>query len=66
MLVLTRRPDDTIVLSWGGQEPLEGVVTIKILGVEGIRVKVGIDAPEYVSIVRGEVWGRSSSASPSD
>ena len=47
MLVLSRKPDESIVIS--------GQITIKILGVAGDRVKIGIDAPADISIRRAEL-----------
>ncbi len=46
MLVLTRKPQETIVLSSG--------TVFKVLGIERGRVRVGIAAPEGVRILRGE------------
>lgn len=49
MLVLRRKTHEAIVLN--------GVITIRVLGVEGDRVKLGIDAPPDVIVVRDELFG---------
>lgn len=50
MLILTRRPQETIRV---GEE-----VTITVLGVEGNKVRVGIAAPRNVTVDRQEVYER--------
>ncbi len=47
MLILTRRPDQGIVIDEN--------ITVTILAVDGDRVKVGIDAPVEVPILRSEL-----------
>lgn len=47
MLVLRRKVGESIVLA--------GVINISVLAVEGERVKIGINAPADVSIVREEL-----------
>jgi carbon storage regulator len=47
MLVLRRKNGEAIVLNQ--------VITIRVLGVEGDRVKLGIDAPPDVIVVREEL-----------
>lgn len=49
MLVLTRRPGEAILI---------GDATIKVVGVQGHRVKLGITAPDDVPITRLEVAGQ--------
>ncbi|MBM4423053.1 MAG: carbon storage regulator [Chloroflexi bacterium] len=48
MLVLTRRPDESLSIN-------SGEIIITVLGVEGDRVKLGISAPRHVSILRQEL-----------
>jgi len=48
MLVLSRRIDETIVLPDLG-------ITIKVVKVEGKTVSIGIEAPEQIQILRGEL-----------
>jgi carbon storage regulator len=54
MLVLSRRPEQSVLL---GDD-----VTIVVLGVEGDRVKLGIQAPPTVSILRGELYAQLKAA----
>jgi carbon storage regulator len=48
MLVLGRRPGESLVI--------DGDIRITILEVEGERVRIGIDAPRSVPIVRQELY----------
>ena len=47
MLVLNRRTNEKIAI--------QGNVTLTVVSIEGGRVRLGIDAPEDVPIVRGEL-----------
>jgi carbon storage regulator len=47
MLVLTRKVDDAIIIGDN--------ITLKVISIEGGIVKLGIDAPSEVSIVRSEL-----------
>lgn len=47
MLVLRRKVGESIILS--------GMISISVLAVEGERVKIGINAPTNVTIVREEL-----------
>ncbi|MEA2111400.1 MAG: carbon storage regulator CsrA [Campylobacterota bacterium] len=47
MLVLTRKTDDSIVIGDN--------ITIKVVSIEGGVVKLGIDAPNDISIMRSEL-----------
>jgi len=47
MLVLSRKPGDAIVIGGG--------VRIRVLRVEGKQVRLGIEAPDDVAIVRAEL-----------
>jgi len=47
MLILTRKKDEAMVV---GQE-----VRVKVLGVSGNQVKIGIQAPREVRIMRDEL-----------
>ena len=51
MLVLSRTPEETIVI---------GDVTIKVLQIVGNTVRIGIEAPKEVVILRGEVKDRDT------
>ena len=47
MLVLRRKIGESIIL--------DGVISVSVLAVEGERVKIGITAPQDVTIVREEL-----------
>ena len=47
MLVLTRKPDESIVI--------DGQITVRILRVKGNTIRLGIEAPNEVAIRRGEL-----------
>jgi carbon storage regulator CsrA len=51
MLVLTRRPNETIVLPGPG-------VTVRVLSARSNAVRIGIEAPPDVAVLRGEVQDR--------
>ena len=57
MLVLRRKNGEAIVLNQ--------VITIRVLAVEGDRVKLGIDAPPDVIVVREELLNEGASTLPS-
>jgi carbon storage regulator CsrA len=46
MLVITRKPNEVISLSNG--------IRISIEGIDGNRVKIGIEAPKHIGIARSE------------
>ena len=50
MLVLTRKPGETITI---GND-----IKVTILGVEGGQVRVGIAAPKEVSVHREEIYNK--------
>jgi carbon storage regulator len=50
MLILTRRVEETVRI---GDE-----VTVKVLGIKGNLVRVGINAPPDVAVHRGEIYER--------
>jgi carbon storage regulator len=54
MLVLTRRPDEEIVI--------DGGIRIVVLGVDGNRARIGIIAPPTVRVDRKEVHDRFATA----
>jgi carbon storage regulator len=57
MLILTRKIDQAIII--------QGNITVMILGVERDRVKLGIAAPESVTVLREElVEGRQDENAP--
>lgn len=50
MLVLTRRPNESIVINDN--------IIVTVLGVSGNQVRVGVKAPKDVGIDRQEIWER--------
>ena len=54
MLVLSRRPEQSFRL---GDE-----ITVTVLGVEGDRVKLGIQAPRHVVVLRQELFQQVQNA----
>lgn len=48
MLVLTRRPEESIII--GDQ------IIVTVLAVDGDKVKLGITAPREVRVLRNELW----------
>jgi carbon storage regulator len=56
VLILTRREGESLILG--------GDTVIRILGVRGNNVRVGIEAPEDVSIVRSELIAGSCDHDP--
>jgi carbon storage regulator len=54
MLVLTRKPGETVVI--------DGGITLTVLEVRNDGIRLGIDAPRTVDIHRGEVLAAVSEA----
>lgn len=54
MLVLTRRPNQSIVIG--------GNVVVTVLEVRGDQVRLGIKAPRDVDVHRDEVWAELQQA----
>ncbi|MGD0517337.1 MAG: carbon storage regulator [Thermoguttaceae bacterium] len=52
MLVLSRKPDESIVI--------DGRITITILEVRGNKIRLGIEAPKEIPIVREELIGATT------
>jgi carbon storage regulator len=50
MLILTRRVGETLMI---GDD-----VTVTVLGVKGGQVRIGVDAPDSVSVHREEIYKR--------
>lgn len=55
MLILTRKPGESLII---GDD-----ITINILGVQGNQVRIGIDAPKEVKIMRTELLEREKARS---
>jgi len=52
MLVLTRRRDESIII--------DGRITVRVLKISGGQVRLGIEAPRDVAVVRTEVLEREA------
>jgi len=51
MLILTRRPGETLIIALPTGERIE----VSVLGIKGNQVRIGTEAPEEISIVREEL-----------
>jgi carbon storage regulator len=56
MLVISRKTDQTVVL--GGQ------IVVRVLEISGGRVRLGIEAPSEVTILRGELAADAAATPP--
>lgn len=50
MLILTRRPNESLMIGGG--------IEVKVLGINGNQVRIGIDAPKDVEVHRAEIFER--------
>jgi carbon storage regulator len=50
MLILTRRPQETLVVGDN--------IKVQVLGVKGGQVRLGVEAPREVPVDREEIWVR--------
>lgn len=50
MLILTRRPDETVVI---GND-----IRVRVMGVNGNQVRIGIEAPKNIEVDREEIHER--------
>ena len=62
MLVLTRKRGEALVIG-------DDAVVVRVLDVSGDQVRLGIDAPRSVGVLREEIWlatqaNRDAAASP--
>ena len=56
MLILIRKVNQGIVITG-----VSGLATIRVLGVERDRVKIGIEAPDGIVIMREELLNKGAS-----
>ena len=56
MLVITRRPNQSLHI---GRD-----VTVTVIQVKGNDVRIAIDAPRHVRVLRGEILHRGENESP--
>jgi carbon storage regulator len=54
MLILTRRPGETLIIELPNGERID----VTVLGVKGNQVRLGTEAPDDVPIVREELLER--------
>ena len=54
MLILTRRLNETLLIGDN--------IVVKVLGIKGNQVRIGIDAPKDVSVHREEIYQRIKTA----
>lgn len=54
MLVLTRKVEESLILG--------GEIRVTVLGVSGDKVRIGVDAPQTVKILRGETVDQTKDA----
>jgi len=59
MLILTRRPGETLIIETPAGERIE----VTVLEVKGNQVKIGTDAPNEIAIVREELLEKSPTKS---
>ena len=52
MLILTRRPGETLVLETASGE----LIKVTVLGVHANQVRIGVDAPKSISVDREEIY----------
>jgi len=57
MLILTRRVGETICI---GND-----ITVTVLGVQGLQVRLGVNAPKTVAVDREEIAKRKADGAPS-
>lgn len=55
MLVLSRKMEEQIVVTIQGQ-----LVRIRVLQIDGNKVRLGIEAPPEIAVHREEVWRRQA------
>lgn len=56
MLVLTRRPGEKLLMGEGDDLiTADDLITVIVLGVKGEQVRLGIDAPKGITIMRSEL-----------
>ena len=54
MLVLTRKVEESLILG--------GEIRVTVLGISGDKVRLGVDAPQTVKILRGETVDQTKDA----
>jgi carbon storage regulator CsrA len=55
MLVLSRRPKERVTFP-------ELNIAVEVLEIKGDRVRLGFEAPDFVTILRGEIAGQQANA----
>jgi carbon storage regulator len=58
MLVLSRKPTETIVIGENGK------IKVTVLNVKKYQVKIGIEAPKEIMVHREEIFNRIQKSAP--
>ena len=57
MLVLTRKPEESVVIG-------DGLCVVTVTEIRGDKVRIGFEAPSHIPIHRKEVWLRLADPDP--
>ena len=64
MLVLSRRPEEAVVI--GGSAAFERVLKVTVLEIKGSQVRLGFDVDADIPVHRWEVWERILASARAD
>lgn len=60
MLILTRRPGETLIAEMPNGQTIE----LTILGIKGNQVRIGVEAPKDIPVHRKEIYDRIHAGEP--